>query len=93
MAERSNKSEVRNPVLALPGFARLTELSSPERAAIRAVLVSLSKDARERADKCWRTHKAPMAVYWKAVAVYSGHIARAISRSSPADEVRAAIDG
>lgn len=27
-------------------------------------------------EKSWRTHKAPMALYWKCVAVYAGHIAR-----------------
>lgn len=73
---RSQRSEVRNPILALPAAKALLRLDDEQKAAIRAVLKDLSADARERAEKCWRTHKAPMAVYWKCVAVYSGHIAR-----------------
>ena len=38
------------------------------------------RDAAQRAQKSWRTHKAPMALYWKAVSVYARHIARAIPR-------------
>lgn len=26
----------------------------------------------------WGRHKAPMALYWKVVGVYAGHIARAL---------------
>jgi predicted transcriptional regulator len=71
-------AEVRNPVLALPSMRRLQSLSPEVRVLLRAVLREMASDARERAEKCWRTHKAPMAVYWKAVAVYAGHIARAL---------------
>lgn len=78
MTARSASLLVRNPVLALPAAARLHELEPAARAALRAVLLDLATDARGRAEKCWRTHKAPMAVYWKAVGVYAGHIARAL---------------
>lgn len=81
MVDRSNRAEIRNPVLALPGFKMLLALPPDARLAIRQICRDLSTDARERAEKCWRTHKAPMALYWKCVAVYSGHIARAIGRS------------
>ena len=60
-------------VLALP---------APQRAVMAMLMRDLSADARARADKCWRTHKAPMAAYWKAVAVYAGHIRRALLTAS-----------
>jgi hypothetical protein len=78
MTDRSNRREVRNPVLALPSAKALQALPPPSREALRAILLDLAADARARADKCWRTHKAPMALYWKCVAVYAGHIARAL---------------
>jgi hypothetical protein len=75
---RSNRADVRNPLLALPAMTRLRALPMPVREALRALLLDLSDDARARADKCWRTRKAPMAVYWKVVAVYARHTARAL---------------
>lgn len=76
---RSLHADVRNPLLTLPAMHLLrTRLGTHERAYLRDVLRELAQDARERAEKCWRTHKAPMAVYWKAVAVYAGHTARAL---------------
>lgn len=73
---RSANRLVRNPVLGVPGIAELRE--SPARDDVVRVLQSIRRDAAERAEKSWRTHKAPMALYWKAVSVYAGHIARAI---------------
>ncbi len=70
-------SETGNPMLALPGVKRLKALPPESRDAIRAALLDLRADAA-RAEKSWRTHKAPMAAYWKAVSVYAGHLARAI---------------
>jgi len=81
MKERSTRADIRNPVLALSGVAALRDLPPDTRAVIANALRDVQRDARERADKCWRTHKAPMALYWKAVGVYSGHIARAVIRS------------
>lgn len=79
MIPRSNRAEVRNPILGLPAFVKLRDLLAPEqKVAVRALLYELCDDASARAEKAWRTRKAPMAVYWKAVAVYSRHIARAI---------------
>ncbi len=69
-------STVHNPLLALPAAAKLAALPPDARAALRAVLLELRDDARARAEKCWRTHKAPMAAYWKATAVYANHTAR-----------------
>lgn len=78
MSQRSNLATVRNPVLALPGVKRLQALPPFAREGIREVLLDIRRDAHERAEKCWRKHKAPMAAYWKAVAVYAGHLARAL---------------
>lgn len=78
-AARSSRREVRNPVLALPAVQHLRTLDPAALAGLVEVLRDLAADARERAEKCWRTHKAPMALYWKCVAVYSGHLARALS--------------
>lgn len=75
---RSLRTDVRNPVLALPSAQMLQDLPPVARIALRSCLRDISADARFRAEKCWRTHKAPMAAYWKAVAVYAGHLARAL---------------
>ncbi|WP_224962607.1 hypothetical protein [Geomonas subterranea] len=74
--DRSVKAEVRNPLLALPSSRAIMALPDDVKAALRRLLLDLRKDAQEKADKSWRSHKAPMAVYWKACAVYAGHIAR-----------------
>lgn len=76
--ERSNKPEVRNPVLALPSVERLLALPAQDRAALADVLGDLASDARERAQASWRKNKGPMAVYWKAVGAYATHLRRAV---------------
>lgn len=78
--QRSSRVEVRNPLLTLPGMRAMQLLPRENRVAMIFVLRDIAKDARERAEKCWRTHKAPMAAYWKAVAVYAGHAAKALAR-------------
>ncbi len=80
MTARSNRATVRNPVLGLPAMIRLQRLPRPAREALAGILRDLATDAAGRAETCWRRHKAPMAAYWKAVAVYARHIARAIER-------------
>lgn len=75
---RSNRAGVRNPILTLPSYRRLACLQPDQREDLRALLLELRADAQIRADECWRRHKAPMAAYWKAVAVYAGHIARVL---------------
>lgn len=82
MLMRSNRPETRNPLLALPSAARLAELPEDSRDALRALLLEIRVDAAERAQTCWKRHKAPMAAYWKAVSVYAGHAARALRRPS-----------
>lgn len=73
---RSNQATVRNPLLALPAAQRVVSLPPEARAALRDLLLAIRADAQVRAAECWRRHKAPMACYWKAVAVYAGHAAR-----------------
>lgn len=79
MIPRSARRETRNPVLALPAIAALQAMSPETRNAVARVLVDLAKDAGARADCAWCRHKVPMAAYWKAVAVYARHTARAIA--------------
>lgn len=73
---RSLRPDVRNPLTSLPSAQAVRTLPDAARAALRALLLDIRRDAQARAEKCWRTHKAPMAAYWKAVAVYAGHTAR-----------------
>ncbi|WP_084798521.1 hypothetical protein [Pleomorphomonas koreensis] len=82
MIDRSNLPEVRNPILALPAFKRLQSLPVETRQVLGDILQDLAMDARGRAEKCWRTHKAPMAFYWKVVSVLTGHIRRALLRGA-----------
>ncbi len=82
--DRSLRSDVRNPLCALPAVHEIKALPLSTRLILKRLLRQLSTDARERAEKCWRTHKAPMAVYWKTVAVYAGHAARVMERKGAA---------
>lgn len=75
---RSLRPSVRNPLLELPAMVRLQALPPATRTPLRDLLRDLSADARRRANESWRRNKAPMAAYWKAVAVYAGHAARAL---------------
>ncbi|AUW59415.1 hypothetical protein C1T17_16305 [Sphingobium sp. SCG-1] len=84
MIQRSSRASVRNPVLRLPAVAALRNLDEQPRQQLVDALRAIQADARDRANECWRKHKAPMAAYWKAVSVYSGHIARSISRGGAA---------
>ena len=58
--------------------ARFAALPPPARRALKAALMDLRADALRRAELQWRRHKAPMALYWKVVGVYAGHLARSI---------------
>jgi len=78
MAERSNRREVRNPVLSLPSIQKLQQLTPEAREAVRDLLGDLVIDARARAQASWMKNKGPMAAYWKAVGAYAHHIKRAI---------------
>jgi len=88
LAPRSSLAVVRNPLLALPSAQVLRSLPPEARNAFRSLLLDIRKDAQVRAEKCWRQHKAPMAAYWKAVAVYAGHTARLLRGANDANEPR-----
>jgi hypothetical protein len=75
---RSSLASVRNPVVGLRSFKKLQRIPQIQRLALRAIYRELAIDCRRRAEKCWLTHKAPMAAYWKAQSVYAGHIAKAL---------------
>ncbi|QAY80497.1 hypothetical protein ETR14_27265 (plasmid) [Sphingosinicella sp. BN140058] len=78
---RSARLEVRNPVLGMPAVrTAIEQLTDREAAAVRAILLAIQADARERADKSWSKKKPPLAAYWAAVGVYCGHISRALRR-------------
>lgn len=78
---RSSRPDVRNPMLALPAARAIAELPPESRLALRILLLDLSRDARRRAEYSWRSSKAPMAVYWKAIAVYARYIAALLKES------------
>ena len=58
---------------------RFNALPDDSKKALKSALIDLRKDALNRANHCWKKHKAPMALYWKVIGVYSGHLARAIN--------------
>lgn len=75
---RSTLAEVRNPVMALPSYARLAELDANARGVLSDILRDIATDAAARAEQSWRKSKGPMAAYWKAVSVYAKHIKHAL---------------
>lgn len=77
-ADRSNRREVRNPVLALPAMRALGRLPADQREMLAELLDDLARDARARAQKSWTQNKGPMAAYWKAVGAYASHARAAI---------------
>lgn len=53
-------------------------LPEDSRAALKSALQLLHRDSIEKANYCWKKHKAPMALYWKVVGVNAGHLSRSI---------------
>jgi hypothetical protein len=81
---RSNKPEVRNPLLAYPSAAKAASMPPEAREWLIDFLGDVRADARERAAKAWRTHKAPMALYAKIIQVYAFHLIRVLRRAGEA---------
>jgi hypothetical protein len=76
---RSNREAVRNPVAAIPEVAAAIAACPPEaRECLRRCLQGMAKAWRAQAEKSWRTHKPPMAAYWKQNAVNARHLAIAL---------------
>ncbi len=88
--DRSTLPEVRNPVLALPAMQAILALPPRQRAVLAGLLAELAHDAANRAEASWTRRKGPMAVYWRGVSVYAGHIRRALRPT--AHEVAAEVD-
>jgi hypothetical protein len=88
---RSSRAEVRNPLLNLQAAKQIRALPPPARQELAALLHELSVDARERAQRSWRQNKAPMALYWKTVSVYAGHLHRAV-RPTRAETARVVLE-
>ena len=81
---RSSLPSVRNPLSALPAAARLQDLDPQQRAALRALLLDLRRDAMGRAQRLWSPgRKYFVAGYWAVVSVYAGHIARMLRDKKP----------
>ncbi|WP_022684088.1 MULTISPECIES: hypothetical protein [Sphingomonadales] len=76
------RAERANPILLLPAMHQLRALDPDVQACLRDLLLDLQCDARLRARASWDAHKPPMAAYWAAVGVYSGHIARVLRRNT-----------
>ena len=66
--------------------SRFRSLPQPARDALRNALYDLRHEALDRAQLSWVRHKAPMAYYWKVVAVYAGHLARTLKHRGTADD-------
>jgi hypothetical protein len=79
---RSARREVRNPVLALPAAGAILELPAEQRRPLGILLRELAVQAERQAEDSWRRRKGIVAAYWRAVAIYAKHLARAID---PAD--------
>lgn len=73
--------------------SRFNNLSAEARTALRDALLELRKDALEMANHQWRRHKGPMALYWKVVGVYAGHIARVLWQAYSNNELQSSHPG
>lgn len=79
---RSNKAEVRNPILRLPSARQILALPIAERRPLGILLRELAKEADIQAERAWKKRKGPMAAYWRASSTYAKHLARAIEPRS-----------
>jgi len=73
---RSLRPSVRNPLLDMPAAREIQSLPEDTRKHLRALLLDMRSAAQAKAERSWRSSKAPMAVYWKVVSIYTWHIAR-----------------
>jgi hypothetical protein len=80
---RSAEIDVRNPVLRLRSAKSIMALPIEQRRPLGILLRELSLEADTQAEAAWRKRKGIMAAYWRAVATYAKHLARAID---PADK-------
>ncbi|MBB3641147.1 hypothetical protein [Variovorax atrisoli] len=77
-AARSNRADVRNPMLKLPEVRNEFDALPPEaRAALVTMLRVVSRLCRENAVHAYKTRKPPMFTYWQGLAVNTRHLALA----------------
>lgn len=76
---------MRNPILALTASGLLAALGTEDRAALSGFLGALKTECAARVEPAWRERRTQRAAYWKAAAVYCGHISRAIRQAAAAD--------
>ena len=60
---------------------RFADLPPHARKALRGALLDLRADARQHAKLHWSRSKAPMALCYRAISVYAGHLAAAIPKA------------
>lgn len=77
---RSNRAEVRNPLLALPAAQKLLAMPPEVREVLGDLFAELEQDCNERAERAWRKSKPPMAAYWKVCGTFSGHFRKLFRR-------------
>jgi hypothetical protein len=83
MNTRSLRAEVRNPLLRFDAAAELAALPPEAREALRKLASEASAAWRVKAEECWKSHKPPMAAYWKAWAVNARHLALLCRKGAP----------
>lgn len=80
MTDRSNRPDVRNPVLGLPeAIEALQTLDAKQLQALRISLLAIRAHALAKERESYRKRKGPMVSYWMATATYLRHISHAIS--------------
>jgi hypothetical protein len=75
----------RNPVLALAPAPRLAGIPPAERRKLRDALARIREDAGIRANTLW-PQSPDRAAYWRAAAVYTGHLRRAVPSAPLAEQ-------
>lgn len=83
---------MRNPVLALPAAQRFSELPLEAKELLRGLLLEISADARRRASQSWLKNKAPMALYWKIIAVYARHFANMLRAGRVSESTESRVE-
>lgn len=83
MTERSNRPEVRNPLLALPAAQELSAIlaNHPDlRASFKRLCRQLKAQCREQEANAIKRRKGPMVQYWMSTGTWAGHLANVCGR-------------
>lgn len=81
MTARSNRPEVRNPLLALPAAVDLAALlaDQPElRRTFKRLCLQLKAQCREKEAEAIRKRKGPMVSYWMSTGTWCRHLSAAL---------------